>query len=76
MYHHRLFGPALQQWDNHRVIPVLAKFFSITFMTMSMSWLVLFSTIENWLKVMAGVLMLLTAIYVLGKPSEPPEQRD
>jgi len=73
LYHHRLFGPSLKLWDNHRVIPLLAKIVAITFMIMSMSYMAMFTMLENWLKVMIGVFMLSVAIYILGKPSRPPE---
>lgn len=73
LYHHRLFGPSLKLWDKHRVIPLIAKIASITFMTVSMSYMVVFSTFENWLKVITGLFMLSVAVYILGKPSKPPE---
>ncbi len=76
LYHHRLFGPPLQQWSNHQVIPLLAKIVAITFMLISLSWLVMYSNVENWLKVTVGILMLSTAIYILAKPSVPPEKGD
>lgn len=73
LYHHRLFGPSVKLWDKHRVIPLPAKIIAITFMIISMFFLIMFSTLENWLKVMVGVFMLSAAVYILGKPSRPPE---
>jgi len=73
LYHHRLFGPSLKLWDKYRVIPSLVKIVALTFIIISMTCLVIFSTLESWLKVMTGVFMLSAAVYILGKPSRPPE---
>ena len=73
LYHHRLFGPPLQQWHNHGVIPLVAKVVAISFMSMSMAWLIFFSPLENWIKLVAGVFMTSAAVYILAKPSRPPE---
>ncbi|MEE8339193.1 MAG: YbaN family protein [Xanthomonadales bacterium] len=73
LYHHQAFGPSLKLWDNYRVIPLAAKIVAVSFMLISMSVLVIFSTLENWIKVMVAVFMLSAAVYILGKPSRPPE---
>jgi len=73
LFHNRLFGPSVKQWDDHRVIPLPAKIIAITIMIISVSFLVIFSALQNWLIVMAGVFMMSAAIYILGKPSRPPE---
>jgi len=73
LYNHRLFGPSVKLWDDYRVIPLPAKIVAVSFMMISMSVLVVFSTLENWIKVMTAVFMLYAAIYILGKPSRPPE---
>jgi uncharacterized membrane protein YbaN (DUF454 family) len=73
LYHHRVFGPSVKLWDNYRVIPLPAKIVAVSFMIISMSVLVVFSTLENWIKAMAAVFMLSAAVYILGKPSRPPE---
>ena len=72
LYHHHLFGPPLKLWDQHRVIPMVAKVFAITFMLISLSYLFLFSDVEQWLRVTAALSMLAGAIYILSKPSNVP----
>lgn len=72
LYHHRLFGPPLRQWHNYRVIPLVAKLFAIGFMLMSLTFLIFFSPVENWIKVVAGLFMASAAVYILRKPSRPP----
>lgn len=72
LYHHSLFGPPLQQWQAHRVIPPGAKFFAVGFMTLSLCYLVLYSAVDNWLKIAAAVFMTTVAIWILSKPSKSP----
>ena len=75
LYHHKVFGPSLKLWDKYRVIPLLAKIFALSFMAMSLSYLFIFSTVDLWLKLVAALSMLTGAIYILSKPSRPPEQK-
>lgn len=73
LYHHRVFGPSLKLWDKHRVIPLIAKVFALSFMVLSLSYMLILSTVDVWMKVVAGVSMLTGAIYILSKPSRPPQ---
>ncbi len=72
LYHHRLFGPPLQMWDKHRVIPRPAKIMSISFMSISFVYMLIFSPVSLLLKLLIGALMLYGAWFVLTKPSTPP----
>ncbi len=73
LYHHRVFGPSVKLWEDYRVIPLPAKIVAVSLMIISMSVLVVFSNLENWIRVMAAMFMLSAANYILGKPSRPPE---
>lgn len=71
LYHHRFFGPPLQMWETHRVIPRAAKIMSITVMLLSFLYLSLFRDLAiQWL-VITGLLMLYGAWFILTKPSKP-----
>ncbi|VAW61645.1 Inner membrane protein YbaN [hydrothermal vent metagenome] len=72
LYHHRLFGPPLQQWDKYGVIPLPAKIMSVSFMSISFLYMLVFSPVSFWLKLMIAALMLYGAWFVLSKPSSPP----
>lgn len=75
LYHHRVFGPPLQRWSEHRVIPVSAKMASIGAMAASFAWMYFYSGMPwLWLAVVAA-LMAYGAFYVLTKPSRAPTQR-
>jgi len=69
LYTHRFFGPPLQRWQEHRVIPVRAKMASIGAMSVSLGYLVFFSDLTwPWLAA-TGALMAYGAFYILTKPS-------
>lgn len=72
LYHHRVFGPPLQQWDQHRVIPPLAKIVAVTAMVASMVYVVLFSTAPWYLIAAMAVVIAYGAWFILTKPSRAP----
>ena len=73
LYNHRFFGPPLQQWNKYGVIPLPAKIMSVSFMTISFVYMLIFSPVGIWLKLVIAALMLYGAWFVLTKPSTPPE---
>lgn len=74
LYTHQFFGPPLQLWHEHRVIPLVAKYTALFFMTASLIYLFVFLTTAVWLKVLMSTGMALGAWFILTKPSLPPEQ--
>jgi uncharacterized membrane protein YbaN (DUF454 family) len=69
LYNHRIFGPSLQRWQEHGVIPARAKMASIGAMSVSLGYLVFFSSLAwPWLMGTAA-LMAYGAYFVLTKPS-------
>lgn len=72
LYNHTLFGPPLQRWNEHRVIPRAAKFMSVSMMSLSFTMMVLYSPMPWWSHLLVGALMAYGAWFVLSKPSEPP----
>jgi uncharacterized protein len=72
LYTHRLFGPPLQQWNEHRVIPLIAKIMSVSFMSISFVMMMFFSPLMMWLKLIIAALMIYGAWFILSKPSKPP----
>lgn len=74
LYTHKWFGPPLQQWEEHRVIPPLAKYTALSFMTISLVYVSFFTTIEWWLKVIVFIFVAFVYWFLLTKPSYPPEK--
>jgi len=72
LYHHRVFGPPLQLWQQHRIIPVKAKIMSVSMMSLSLLYIIFFSPIPTWLMIVTGLLMGYGAWFVLSKPSRIP----
>jgi uncharacterized membrane protein YbaN (DUF454 family) len=76
LYAHPLFGPPLQQWRSHRVIPGKAKLLAVATMAASLVYLAFFTHISVWIKVGTGLVMLYGAAFILTKPSRIPEQQN
>jgi len=74
LYHHRFFGPPLQQWSRYRVIPLPAKIMSISFMSLSMLYMSIYSPVGIVVKLLIAALMLYGAWFILTKPSHPPKK--
>lgn len=72
LYAHQVFGPPLQRWRSHRVIPAKAKVLAIVTMVVSLSYLGLFTEAAIWLKGVTAGVMLLGAVFILSKPSRLP----
>ena len=72
LYHHRVFGPPLQLWHQHRIIPAKAKILSVSMMSLSLLYIIFFSPIPTWLMIVTGLLMGYGAWFVLTKPSRIP----
>ncbi len=72
LYGHKLFGPLVSNWENHRVIPVKAKILAVSMMTLSVI-IVMAMFPENWLlpAIMAAVMMP-AAIYIATRESQVP----
>ena len=72
LYNHRVFGPPLQRWQEHRVISLRAKMASVGAMSVSFTYLAFFTNLSwPWL-LATGVLMAYGAWYVLSKSSNLP----
>jgi uncharacterized membrane protein YbaN (DUF454 family) len=74
LYAHPVFGPPLQRWRNHRVIPGTAKLLAVATMTASLAYLAFFTDISIWIKMLAAMVMLYGAAFILSKPSRVPER--
>jgi len=72
LYNHRIFGPPLHKWQEHRVIPPLAKLASISMMTASLIYIIFWSPVPLWGIVITVLIMAYAIWFILSKPSYPP----
>ena len=72
LFTHPLFGPPLQQWERHGVIPPVAKVFAVLFMLGSLIYLYGFLATPAWVKVLMSATMAIGFWFILSKPSFPP----
>jgi uncharacterized protein len=72
LYHHRFFGPFLQDWNRYGTIPLKAKLLSIVMMVISGAW-VIFGTDSGWIGITSMlVLMGIGAGFILSRPHKKP----
>ena len=76
LYHHQVFGPPMQQWHEHRVIPMGAKVIALLFMGASMVYLFALSSAPLWVKLVMTVTVAIGALFILTRPSVPAADRD
>ncbi len=74
LYGHPFFGPPLQRWHSHRVIPNTAKALSVITMAVSFLYLAYFTTLGFWIKALIALVMLYGAAFILSRPSRAPGQ--
>ena len=72
LYTHRVFGPPLQRWQQHRVIPPGAKLAAVGAMAASLAYLAALTAAPPPVLIATGGLMLAAAWYILSRPSRPP----
>ena len=71
LYGHRIFGPPLQAWHAHRVIPPRAKALAITVMAISLA--VTISVTHGWLAPVALAAVLVpVAVFIATRPGRVP----
>jgi uncharacterized membrane protein YbaN (DUF454 family) len=73
LYGHPVFGPPLQQWRTHRIIPVRAKVVAVATMIASLCYMFVFADIGIGIRVITVLLMAVGAGFILSQPSRVPE---
>lgn len=73
LYSHPLFGPPLQRWKDHRVIPTKAKVLAVVMMAVSLAYMIFAADVEAWVATLTALVMISGAAYILAQPSEAPE---
>jgi hypothetical protein len=72
LVHHRLFGPALQRWEQHGVIPLRVKLFAFTGMAGSVAYVALVVVPPWYVGAAMALVVTVGAVYVARRPSRPP----
>ena len=74
LYGHRVFGPPLQQWHEHRVIPRPAKAIAGVFMLASLVYLFGYAVMPVWAKTLMTAVIAIGLWFILTRPSTPPRE--
>jgi hypothetical protein len=72
LYTHPRFGPRLQAWHEHGIVPVKVKVSALTAMAVSLAFMAFVARVKWPVLAVAASTMLVGATYVLSRPSRPP----
>ncbi|MCB1772030.1 MAG: YbaN family protein [Gammaproteobacteria bacterium] len=72
LYSHRLFGPPLQRWQKHGIIPLRAKVAAVVMMVASLAYMIVIANVGVGIVTLTAMIMLLGAIFILRQPSREP----
>jgi len=69
---HRLFGPTIHRWRNHRVVPLSVKLTAYGSMAVSLSLMAYGGRAPPIAVVATAVIMVIGVVYIWRCPTEPP----
>ncbi len=72
LYSHQLFGPALINWERHRVIPPKAKVLAVSMMSLSVAMVAVIGAGSLMAPAIMMACMTPAAIYILTRSSRVP----
>jgi len=72
LLNHKRFGPILNNWQEHKVVPRRAKILMVVLMSLA-SILFYYSLQNLYLTIGLVIILVLVAIYVISLPSKIPE---
>ena len=72
LLNHKRFGPILNNWQQHKVVPRRAKILMVVLMSLA-SILFYYSLQNLYLTIGLVIILVLVAIYVISLPSKLPE---
>ncbi|CCG41233.1 YbaN family protein [Magnetospirillum molischianum] len=73
LFNHRVFGPPLQRWERHKIIPLSAKIVAVSAMSISMIYVSFFTQAPPIAVASMGVVCLIGAGYILSRPHRLPD---
>ena len=72
LLNHKRFGPILNNWQEHKVVPRRAKILMVVLMSLAV-FLFYYSLQNLYLKIGLVLILVSVAIYVISLPSKIPE---
>ncbi len=70
---HRIAGPYVRDWQDEGVIPLGAKIAAMAMMAGTLTYLAFFAAVPQWAVVVAVLVMLGAAIFILTRPTNRRE---
>ena len=71
LYESRMFGPVLQNWEQHGAIPRWAKVLAVGVMALTLIGLIERGTVTGWVIVLVGIVLGIISLWIVTRPSGP-----
>jgi len=71
LWSHDILGPYVRDWVTYHAIPVKAKILAVLMMSLSLAWLIFYSTLSPYLIAFIGLCLACVASYLLTRPNSP-----
>lgn len=71
LFNHKILGPPIRDWHEHRVIPVRAKYMAVGMMSLSVAILAVFVADSFLLPTIVAASMAPVAIFIVTRRSSP-----
>ena len=73
LLNHKRFGPILNNWQQHKVVPRRAKILMVVLMSLAV--VLFYYSLQNlYLTIGLIIILVLVAVYVISLPSKTPEK--
>ena len=76
LYHHPRWGPPLQAWSEHGVIPRRAKVAAMSMMALSMVIMLVTTSLSLWLYLVIATTLISVSIWMARQPEAPPPEAE
>ena len=73
LLNHKKFGPLLQNWESHRVVPKKGKILMVVFQFLAILFFY-YSTGNIYLTALLAIVLIIIARWVISFPSELPKE--
>lgn len=72
LYSHPKYGPPIQAWDAHGVVPRRAKIAACSMMALSMGIMLWVTDLAVWLYLVIATVLTAVGVWISTRPSAPP----
>lgn len=76
LWNHRILGPSVRNWHQHRVIPLRGKILAVTTMVASIVYMLVLKNGEWMMPLLMIVVLFPIGLYICTRAGKPPQATD